>query len=71
MQNFGLTSEEIAAMQEVFSNFDAIEKVILYGSRARGTFKPYSDIDLTLVGSHIDFSTVTQINFALDDAVQN
>ena len=36
-----------------------IEKAIIYGSRAKGNFKPGSDIDLTLVGqdlTHKDLS---------------
>lgn len=64
---FGLTIEEITAMQGVFSNFEEVEKVIVYGSRAKGNHKPYSDIDMTLVGQNISDHTVTEIDFALDD----
>ena len=31
-----------------------VERAILYGSRARGNFKPGSDIDLTLMGAGLD-----------------
>lgn len=64
---FGLTTEEITAMQSVFSNFEEVEKVIVYGSRAKGTHRPYSDIDMTLIGQNISDYTVTEIDFALDD----
>lgn len=64
---FGLTTEEIGAMQNVFSNFEEVEKVIVYGSRAKGNHRPYSDIDMTLVGQNISDNTVTDIEFALDD----
>jgi len=35
-------------LQSVFSKYTEIQKVIIYGSRARGNFKASSDIDLTI-----------------------
>jgi len=32
---------------------ELVERAILYGSRAKGTFKPGSDIDLALVGNKL------------------
>ncbi|MFB0907646.1 MAG: putative nucleotidyltransferase [Spirosomataceae bacterium] len=66
-EHFGLTIEEVAAMQQVFSSFTEVEKVMIYGSRVRGDYKPYSDIDMTLIGQNISSHTVTEIDFALDD----
>jgi predicted nucleotidyltransferase len=66
-EHFGLTIEEVAAMQQVFSGFTEVEKVMIYGSRVRGNHKPYSDIDMTLIGQNISDYTVTEIDFALDD----
>lgn len=51
----------------VFMRFPQIERVFLYGSRARGTAKPYSDIDLTLEGSMLIAATILEIEWALDD----
>jgi predicted nucleotidyltransferase len=31
----------------VLATFPEVEKVVVYGSRAKGNFKPGSDIDLT------------------------
>lgn len=65
--NSGLTEEEIAGIREVFSKYQQIEEVLIYGSRAMGNFKPASDIDLTLLGKDIDLSLQTNIEFDLDD----
>ena len=48
MNNFGLKDPIIEKIQTIFSKFDEIESVILYGSRAMGNYKNGSDIDLTI-----------------------
>ena len=40
---------------------------MLYGSRAKGNFKPGSDIDLTLFGPDINGDVLADIANALDD----
>ncbi|MBI3800667.1 MAG: nucleotidyltransferase domain-containing protein [Deltaproteobacteria bacterium] len=50
MKDIGLTPHEIDLIREVFRRFPAIREVALYGSRAKGTYRPESDIDLALVG---------------------
>lgn len=48
---FGLTDKTINMINEIFSRYPAIEKVTIYGSRARGDHKNGSDIDLTIHGN--------------------
>jgi predicted nucleotidyltransferase len=50
MSAIGLSTREIALMEGVFRRFPAIQGVVLYGSRAKGTHSPQSDIDLSLIG---------------------
>lgn len=47
-EQYGLKADVIEKVQAVLAGFDAIEAAILYGSRAKGNYKPGSDIDLTL-----------------------
>ncbi len=47
---FGLYNESYKKIITIFQNHQNIEKVIIYGSRAKGNYKEGSDIDLTLVG---------------------
>jgi len=44
----GLADDVVKKIQNVLASFPDVEKAILYGSRAKGTFKTGSDIDLTL-----------------------
>ena len=63
----GLSHEVIQKIQHVFGSFAEIEKAVLYGSRAKGNYKPGSDIDLTLYGSGLSLEKLMDISIALDD----
>lgn len=64
---FGLKEEVIEAIQQVFVTHPEVEEAILYGSRAKGNYKPASDIDLTLIGGNIDTTLLHKISWELDD----
>jgi predicted nucleotidyltransferase len=64
---FGLPDEAIDAICSVFRNHPQIQMAVLYGSRAKGTYKNGSDIDLTLKGDQIDQRTRNRIDDELDD----
>ena len=67
MENSGLTKEDVTDIKAIFSKYKQVEKVLIYGSRAMGNYKPASDIDLTLIGRNIDLSLQLKIEFDLDD----
>lgn len=62
----GLKSSDLEKIQLIFKEHLEIDKVIIYGSRAKGNYNPYSDIDITLVGS-IDLTSQNKIENELDD----
>lgn len=64
---WGLNENTILRLRCVFENYPEIEVVILYGSRAKGNFRPNSDIDLVLTGKNIDLSLQLKIESELDD----
>ena len=64
---FGLTEETIKKVNAVFAQYPQIEKVIIYGSRAKGNYKNGSDIDLTLVGEKISERDFAHIRMELGD----
>lgn len=65
--NSGLNDRDIAAIRNVFKTYPKITKVILYGSRAKGNYRPGSDIDLTLQGEQLNYTDLVSIDNALDD----
>ena len=68
MENsIGLSSDTINKIISVFAKYTKIEKVILYGSRAIGSFRESSDIDLTIVGPTLSTADMLTIELELDD----
>jgi len=45
---YGLSNNTISSLFSIFKKYRGIKQVILYGSRAKGSFRTGSDIDLTL-----------------------
>ena len=64
---YGIQEEVVEAIRSVFRTHTEVEKVILYGSRAKGNFKPASDVDLTLLGESLDLTILNQVSWELDD----
>ena len=65
--NSGLDAGVVERIRGVLTQFPELEKAVLYGSRAMGTFKPGSDIDLTLLGPALTPDLLASISIALDD----
>ena len=63
----GLPQPVIQRIAAVLANFPELEKAVLFGSRAKATHKPGSDIDLALYGASLDWRIVGRIYDALDD----
>jgi len=63
----GLSGKTIAKIQAVFARYPQVEQAILYGSRAKGTFRNGSDIDLTLKGDALTHRELGKIDMELDD----
>jgi len=64
---YGLSDRTIEKIHDVFKQYPQIERAILYGSRAIGTYRKGSDIDLTLCGEGLTHSVLSKIDTDLDD----
>ncbi|CAG4995600.1 hypothetical protein DYBT9275_01677 [Dyadobacter sp. CECT 9275] len=67
MIQYGLEEDEIAAIKNILAQHEEVEQAILYGSRAKGNFKPASDIDLVLKGEKLNITILNKIANELDD----
>ena len=64
---YGLSNTEWDRLQTVFNRYPDIERAILYGSRAKGNYKPFSDVDITLIGEQLTRSELNRIVLDIDD----
>ena len=63
---FGLTTEEIdSILDEIQLNLGSTKdpKVYIFGSRAKGTHREFSDIDLLLKATSYDVESLENIDF--------
>lgn len=64
---YGLTGRQLSDIRSVLSRYPQVESAILYGSRARGDYKTYSDVDIVLKGNDLTHVCLSQIEAQLDD----
>lgn len=65
---FGLSQPIIDRIVETISHHKEVEKAIIYGSRAKGSYKNGSDIDVTLVGGEeLNIDVLYKIMGEIDD----
>jgi len=63
----GLPEAASQSIIELCSCLPEVEKLILYGSRAKGNYRPSSDVDLTLVAPTGELSSLLKLETQLDD----
>lgn len=59
--NWGLDDKTLSRVRRILATFPEVDRAVLYGSRAMGTQRPGSDIDLTLHGHGIDWKLCAEI----------
>lgn len=64
---YGLTDIEMQKIIGVFAGNPRIDSAVLYGSRAKGCFKPFSDVDITLTGDSLSRSDLSHVLIEIDD----
>lgn len=65
--SMGLKPEVVERMRTIFCKCPAVDEVVVYGSRAKGNYRPGSDIDLTLRGDALTYENLQTIEQQLDD----
>lgn len=68
MDEYGLPEKTVAVIRGILAGFPSVEKAILYGSRAKGTYRHGSDIDLTLMGDSLDLQVLAEIAGKLEES---
>lgn len=67
MTDIGITDKELQKITSLLAQQSKVEKAIVYGSRAKGCNRRFSDIDMTLVGDALTQQDLCHIALQIDD----
>lgn len=67
MNIFGLESNIISKINEIFSEYPEIVAAMIYGSRAKGNYTNGSDIDISIIAPEMDFKRFMELFSKLEE----
>lgn len=67
MTGTGLPENAVEKICGIFRDYPQIRRVVLYGSRAMGTHRPGSDIDLCIESESLGLTELLSIENRMDD----
>ena len=65
--NYGLKQRDIDYLITALKQFPEIEIAIIFGSRAKGNYKPASDLDIVVKGERIADNTILKLLDLLEE----
>ena len=65
--SFGLSARALDLLCGVFASQPHINRALIYGSRAKGNYRPGSDIDVVLEAPAMTFTELLRLKTILDD----
>ena len=63
---YGLTEQELKDIISIFNNYQKVNEIILFGSRAMGNYRAGSDIDFAVIGNDITLNDILNLNLELE-----
>ena len=67
MTEFGLEEHVLRRIRAALENYPAVERAVIFGSRATGHYKSYSDIDIAVFAPEIDYRDFAMLAFELEE----
>lgn len=65
--SFGLKEFDLRYIVGTIEKFPEIKKAVIFGSRAKGNYKPGSDIDIAIYGEKITFDILAKLHSELEE----
>jgi predicted nucleotidyltransferase len=65
--DFGLRQQDLKEIVAILQKFSAVEEAIIFGSRAKGTYRKGSDIDIAVKGREIDQGVIAALSDQLNE----
>lgn len=67
MSDTGLTENDLDVIVSAVAAFKSVQDLVLFGSRAKGSYKRGSDVDLALKGDELTYEDLVQIDLELNE----
>ena len=67
MNDFGLRVSDIEIVLSILREFPNVKEAIIFGSRAKGTQKNGSDLDIAIKGEELNLEIVSTISYRLNE----
>ena len=64
---FGLRITDLNSICAILKMYAEVEQAVIFGSRAKGTFKRGSDVDIALKGTQLTSEILAQIRYELNE----
>jgi uncharacterized protein len=64
---FGFQPGELDLIRTILTSEPSVEQAFIFGSRALGTFKIGSDVDIALKGQELNLEKITRLSFILNE----
>jgi|GEM_PF-494321 len=64
---YGLSQRNLNDIWDAFTHFPEIEQVLLFGSRAKGNYRPGSDVDLAVKGQSLHRRQINRLSDLLNE----
>jgi uncharacterized protein len=65
--SLGLEESQIVEARLILAEFSSVESAALFGSRAKGTFLPTSDVDIALMGDTVSLEDQIRVSARLNE----
>ncbi len=67
--SFGLTIRDMETIVDIFKKHPAVHEVHVFGSRAKGSYQPGSDIDLAIMNEGVNTQELSRMRAAFEDSL--
>ncbi len=66
--SFGLADRDMKTLQDIFKKYPDVKNVFVFGSRAKGTYKQSSDIDLAIMNEGVKDTFIRKMKSDFEDS---
>jgi len=64
----GLSQKHLSEIKKVLGRYPAVERGVLFGSRAMGNYRKHSDVDIVIEGEEVNRRMANSVKFFIKEA---